>query len=214
MYKSPHTPTNPPTNHLGIPYTGDSNGLGGGDSALLLTVGGSAIATGDNTLATGTIHSDVKDLGRVTEAVGYASFTAAADSPSGASGAVAADTFADVTGADFAFVITRQSGPTAGSGTILSTSQTKVIAIDIAGWTPPGGPIEVDFTIQSGPQRSPGLAHGDQVTLLGHLATVTADASAPGGDALATTNTFALTDALDPHNAFSFVSGLAISGIA
>jgi hypothetical protein len=213
MHKSPHTPTNPPTNHLGIPYAGDSNGLGGDDSALLLTVGGSAIAMGDNTLATGTIHSDVRDLGRVTEAVGYASFTAAADS-NGASGAVAADTFADVTGADFAFVITRQSGPTAGSGTISSTSQTKVIAIDIAGWTPPGGPIEVDFTVPWGPQRSAGLAHGDQATILGHLATVTAEASAPGGDALATTNTFALTDAIDPHNAFSFVSGLAISGIA
>ena len=213
MHKSPNTPTNPPTNHLGIPYAGDSNGLGGDDSALVLTVGGSAIAMGDNTLATGTIYADVRDLGRVTEAVGYASFTAAADL-NGASGAVAADTFADVTGADFAFVITRQSGPEAGSGTISSTSQTKVIAIDIAGWTPPGGPIEVDFTIPSGPQQSAGLAHGDQATILGHLATVTAEASAPGGDALATTNTFALTDLIDPHNAFSFVSGLAISGIA
>ena len=119
-----------PTNHSGIPRR-NSTGLAGSDSGLLLTVGGSAIATGDNTLATGTIQSDVKDLGRVTEAVGYASFIAAANSPSGASGAVAADTFADVTGADFAVVITRQSGPTAGSGTILSTSQTKVMAIDI-----------------------------------------------------------------------------------
>jgi hypothetical protein len=214
MHKYPHTPANPPTGHSSIPYAADSNDLGGSDSAFVLAVGGSAIATGDNTLATGTIHADVRDLGRVTEAVGYASFAAAAESNSGASGEVAADTFADVTGADFALVITRQSGPTAGSGTILSTSQTKVIAIDIAGWTPPGGPIEADFTIQTGLHRSPGLADGDHVTLLGHLATISADASAPGGDALATTNTFALTDALDPHNAFSFVSGLAISGIA
>ena len=34
MHKSPNTPTNPPTNHLGIPYAGDSTGLGRHDSGL------------------------------------------------------------------------------------------------------------------------------------------------------------------------------------
>ena len=186
---------------------------GSNHSALALTIGGFAIAAGDNTFADGTIYSAVKDLGRVTEAVGYASFIAAADSQSDAPAAAVADTFADAIGADFVFILTRQSGPAAGSdGTVLSTSQTKVIAIDIEGWTPPGGPIEMDLTVQSfHPQIHQG---GNQVALLGHLATITADATATGANSLADTNTFAMTDSLDPHNAFSFVNGLAISGVA
>jgi hypothetical protein len=100
-YECPNPP--PPWGFL---TNGDSSGSGGSDSALILTVGGYAVATGDNTLTVGTIHSNVNDLGPVTKAVGFASFTAAADSQSGASGAVA-DTFADVSGADFAFIVTR-----------------------------------------------------------------------------------------------------------
>jgi hypothetical protein len=192
--------------------------LGGSDGGLVLIMGGYAVATGDNTLADGTIHSSVENLGRVTEAIGYATFVAAADSQSGAT--ADAGTFADVSGADFVWEITVQSGPSVTSqGSVESTSQTRVIAIDIAGWSPPGGPIVHDVTLQIPNYSSfasllTDYQGGRHLDFFGSSATVTADATAIGFDTLADTNTIALTSALDPHNAFSFVSGLAISGIA
>ena len=95
-------PNKPPL--LNNPRTREAATAG---SSLLLA--GIAIATGDSTLADGTIHSSVENLGKVTEAIGYATFVAAANSLSGAT--ADAGTFADVSGADFAWEITVQSGP-------------------------------------------------------------------------------------------------------
>jgi hypothetical protein len=190
---------------------------GGSNSTLVLTIGGSAIATGANTLADGTIHSTAQDLGPIREATGYASFVAAASSQPGNPTTADAVTFANVSGADFVFEATMQSGPAVGSGgSVISTSQTDVVAIDIPGWNPPNGPVELDVTI-----REPSLTqtlgnpngNGD-VAVLGHLATIAANANALGPNSLAETQTFALTDGLTGDNAFSFVSGSSISGIA
>jgi hypothetical protein len=183
---------------------------------LDLAIGGSAIAIGDNTLADGTTSSTVENLGPITEAIGYASFVAVANSQPGDPAAADANTFANVSGADFVFEATLQStlqsGPMVGSGeTAVSTSQTEVVAIDILGWTPPNGPVELDVTI-----------HEPIVTQIlgnpsgsgeGHLATITANANAVGPNTLADTGAFALTNATDDHP-FSLVSGFSISGIA
>jgi hypothetical protein len=178
----------------------------GGDSALVLTVGGVALASGENTLTDGEIHTVVQDMGRVTKAVGDASFTAAADSPAGGEAYAVADTFADATGADLVFIRAIQSAPDfGGDGSALSTSQLKIVAIDIHGFEFADGPRVVGATLEI-PSRG-------EVDISGHLATVGADAEAIGDNTLAHTQTFALTD-LSSENAFSFVSGLAISGVA
>src|SRR5262249_25080862 len=119
---------------------------GGSNSALVLAIGGSAIAIRDNTLADGTIYSPGWHLGPITEGIGYASFVAAANSQPGDPAAADANTFASVSGADFVFEVTLQSTLQSG-GTAVSTSQTEVVAIDVPGWDPPNGPIELDVRI-------------------------------------------------------------------
>ena len=182
-----------------------SGTAGSVDSALVLEIGGYAFASGDNTLADGEIHSQVADLGRVTKAVGYASFVAAADASAGGQVVVDADTFANVVGADIVLMMTVNSGGTGADGSALATSTLRVLAIDFEGFDMPGGPIvhEIDMS-------RPSVA---SLTLGGHLATVVADADATGANTLAETHTFALTD-LSAENHFSFVAGDAISGVA
>jgi hypothetical protein len=178
------------------------------NDALVLVVGGVAVASGENTLTTGEVHTDVKDMGRITKATGEATFIAAAESPGGNAYADA-DTFADAVGADIVFIRTIESGPDYGSdGTALATSTTKVVAIDIEGFDFAGGPIVIDSTL-----TLPSRAHYAHLDLSGHVASVTADANAAGDNTLASTETFALIDAT-ADNPFSIVSGLAISGVA
>jgi hypothetical protein len=205
------TPTFPTTtgavDHASHPeaLAGESGDHAISDSALTLAVGGDAFAQGNNTLTDGATHTQVKEFGPVTEAIGSATFVAIA---SGGPTTAAADTFANVFGADFVYEVTVQSGPVVGgAGTVESTSQTKVLAIDIAGLDMPGGPVVFDFTLQRASYAS--LVQPSQIALSGHAATVTSDANAIGDNTFADTQTFASTD-----NAFSFVSGLSLSGVA
>jgi hypothetical protein len=175
------------------------------DSALVLDIGGYAFASGDNTLADGEIHSQVADLGRVTRAVGTATFVAAADSSAGGQAVVDADTYANVVGADIVIMMTVNSGGTGSDGSALATSTLKVMAIDFEGFDMPGGAIVYDVDISRPSVGS--------IALGGHLATVVADADATGANTLAETHTYAVTD-LSAENHFSFVAGDAISGVA
>src|SRR6478672_1411629 len=161
----------PVEGHQVITAQGATN-QGGSNSALVVTIGGYAVAAGDNTLADGTIHSTVQDFGPITEAIDYASFTAVAASQPGDPAVAATGTFANVSGADFVFELTLQSGPSAGTGgTVSSTTQTELMAIDVAGWSPATGPVVVDLTL-----NTPTPPGGSQYALVGHLAAITADA--------------------------------------
>ena len=75
----------------------DQSVLGNNDNALVLTLGGWAFASGDNSLTDGEIHTNARDLGQVTMATGDATFIGAA---SGGQVVADANTFADVSGAD------------------------------------------------------------------------------------------------------------------
>jgi hypothetical protein len=132
---------------------------------------------------------------------------------SGAQALAAANTFADISGADIEIIRTIQSGPAVGSnGTVSSTSETQATAIDFHNFDFPGGPLVIDLTLQV-PHVASGFSGGNQFALLGHLATVSADAQAFGANSISDTHTVALTDLL-ADNPFSFVSGLSISGVA
>src|ERR671911_395262 len=56
----------------------DQSVLGSNDNALVLTLGGWAFASGDNSLTVGEIHTNAIDLGQVTVATGEAIFIGAA----------------------------------------------------------------------------------------------------------------------------------------
>jgi hypothetical protein len=176
--------------------------------ALVLVVGGVAVASGENTLTTGEVRTDVTDMGRITKATGEATFIAAAESSDGNAYADA-DTFADAVGADIVFIRTVETGPDHGTdGTAFATSTTKVVAIDIEGIELAGGPIVIDSTL-----TMPSRAHYTHLDLTGHVAAISADAHAAGDNTLASTETFAFVDAT-ADNQFSIVGGLAISGVA
>jgi hypothetical protein len=178
------------------------------NDALVLVVGGTAVASGDNTLATGEVRTDIKDMGRITKATGEATFIAAAESSDGNAYADA-DTFVDAVGADIVFIRTVETGPDHGNdGTAFATSTTKVVAIDIEGIELAGGPIVIDSTL-----TMPSRAQYTHLDLMGHVASVSADAHAAGDNTLASTDTFAYIDAT-ADNQFSIVGGLAISGVA
>ena len=100
-------------------------------------------------------------------------------------------------------------------GTAVSTSQTEVVAIDVPGWDPPNGPIELDVRIHepSVLQILGNPSGSGEVDVQSHLATITANANAVGPNTLTETDAFALTNATGDHP-FSFVSGLSISSIA
>ena len=197
------------SNQLFVDAAEQPSGNENNDDVLVLIVGGAAVANGENTLTTGEVHTDAKDLGRVTRATGEATFIAAAESPQSGDAYADTDTFAEASGADFVFIRTIESGPDYGAdGTALSTSTIKVVAIDIEGIDFAGGPIVIGSTL-----TMPSRAHYEHFALSGHVAAVTVDAEAFGDNTLASTDTFALTDA-DGDNPFSVVSGLALAGVA
>lgn len=199
-----------------------------GEDSLVLMLGGSAGAIGEDTLVTGTIYSNVKDFGRMTIATGYTEFTAAAESSDGSSVAFA-DTYADVMGADIVFKLSLDTvgGPRlVDDGSATASSATRVWAIDFEGIDLPGGArvIEVAGHMPSLPlayasdhhwgHNGGGCGRGhNNDRIVGNLATVTADAVVSGDSGLVATDTFAST-ALVGENVFSFVSGDAITGIA
>jgi hypothetical protein len=193
------------------------------DAGLVLMVGGVAGAVGEDTFTSGEVFAEVNDHGRVTVGKGYALFSAAAESATDAPSAFA-ETYANASGADFIITISLDTAGArlAGSGeTAGATSLTRIIAIDFEDFDMPGGPRIVDLSARMPALQVAHLGtehggcggnhHGQWLT--GNIATVSADAVAHGGSSIALTDTFSLTG-LTGTNAFSFVSGDAISGVA
>ncbi len=167
---------------------------------LVAVIGGSAIAAGDASTATGFVENLAIDKGAYSIAMGEAIFQASAQSASPHGAAAAADTFLDVSGADF--IIEREVGQSKhGAHDASAFSELDYFAIDIHGWSPPHGPIVIELGGPSGPHQS--FGHD---TLQGEFAQVFAMAEAHGANTLSAT----LTSALTVENHFSFVNATAM----
>lgn len=154
----------------------------GGDTTA--TVGGSATAVGDNTLATGDVSLKMVDRGAMTTVRGEAKATASA---TGGDTYAAAETYADVTGADFVLTRTVKSSGS-GSDSSTASSTTKVIAFTFDKFDFKNGPIELDFTHE----RNSG-GRSERLELDGNAARISAEATAKGDASATLTQTDAFT---------------------
>jgi hypothetical protein len=170
-------------------------------TGLIVAVGGSAIAIGDTTTATGFVENFAADKGNVSIAMGEAFFQAAADATTPHGALAAATTFLDVTGADIVFE--RESGHAKhGAHDAWAVSELDYFAIDIHGWSPPNGPIVIDL-------HQPFHHHGHAFALeafSGNFAHVFAAAETHGVDGFSAT----FTEAMTIENHFSFVNATGL----
>lgn len=168
---------------------------------MAASFGGSALAIGANTLASGHVAGRMVDKGDYSVAKGEAAFLGAAQSGPGAPLAAAATTFVDVDGADFVFTRTRIKAASGEDSALVRTS-TKFFAIDFDGWAPDGGPIMVEMS------SFRAIANNMQ-SFAGNLAKVDAAAHARGDNTLGAT----LTSALVVDQQLSAVDGMATMAI-
>ena len=97
---------------------------------LVAVIGGSAIAAGDASAVSGFVENVAIDKGAISIAMGEAIFQASAQSASPHGAAAAADTFLDVSGADF--IIEREVGGSKhGAHAASAYSELDYLAIDI-----------------------------------------------------------------------------------
>jgi hypothetical protein len=124
----------------------DARHLQADSSPVASLVGGDGTAVGEQTLVDADIFSRLIDLGSVTVAFGAATFKSAAVSGEDLAFA-AADTFADVSGADFVFVFNKKVSITSDGETSYATqtSTTTYIAIDFEDFDFSEGPIAFNF---------------------------------------------------------------------
>jgi hypothetical protein len=176
-------------------------------SALVTAIGGDAFATGTGTVTSGVVSNTIKDLGNVTIASGFAVFEAAGTSPTHGGASADADTFLAVAGADIVVEFTFDAHLKLGN-TVFAVSETRYMAIDIENWTPPNGPLVLDFHSHIGHNQigGPDANLPGYAAWSGSLATVAAFADAQG----ANTATATLAHSLAVENQFSLVSGLSI----
>jgi len=190
-----------PTSHAADPGSATASA----PSALVSVIGGDAYATGTNTDATGTVSNNVKDLGYATVASGVAVFEASGTSSHGQPTA-GADTFLSVAGADIVMEYEFDFNFHIGNKDV-AVSELVYYAIDIKNWTPPNGPLVMDFQTHATGQFGghDGYLPSHAVPS-GNLASVAAVADAQGANSLAST----LTHSLAVENHFSLVSGAAM----
>ena len=167
---------------------------------LLAVIGGSAMAAGEASDVTGFVDNFAEDRGDYSIAMGKAIFESSAHASTPGSALAAADTFLDVSGADFIFeheIGQSERGPYDA----WARSELDYFSIDVHGWTPPHGTIVIDVDHPFGH----GLPIG-QDPFYGNLAQVFALAEAHGADTLSAT----FTNALTIENHFSFVNAVGI----
>jgi hypothetical protein len=167
---------------------------------LVAVIGGSATAAGETSAVTGFVENFAEDRGDYSIAMGEAIFQASAHSGTPGGARAAANTFLDVSGADFIFE--HEIGQSKhGRYDAWASSELDYLSIDIHGWSPPQGPIVIDVHQPfdhhqpSGPEPS-----------YGNFAQVLALAEAHGADTLSAT----FTNALTIENHFSFVNAVGI----
>ena len=169
-------------------------------NGLLAVIGGSAMAAGEDSDVTGFVDNFAEDRGHYSIAMGKAIFEASAYGSNPGDALAAADTFLDVSGADFIFeheIGQSERGPYDA----WARSELDYFSIDIHGWSPPHGTIVIDVYHPFG--------HGQPIgqdPFYGNFAQVLALAEAHGADTLTAT----VTNALTIENHFSFVNAVGI----
>ena len=183
----------------GAPHQ-ETGALGVSHEGLVALLGGSAVAAGQDTLTTGLVQNVAEDRITYSIATGDAIFKASAHSPEPGGAVAAADTFLVVSHADFIIENERSYGGH-GPNDAWVISELDYVAIDIKGWSPPGGTVVIDLS-QWLESRGHDLPHGN-------YADVMAMAEAHGAGSLSAT----LTDALTFENHFSFVNAMGMVAV-
>jgi len=185
-------------------------------AGLIAIVGGSAIAMGDSTTATGLVENFAQEKGNVSIAMGEALFQAVAHAGALGDAHALATTFLDVSGADI--VIERETGHTKHAAhDAWAMAELDYLAIDIHGWSPPQGPIVIDmhqaYHHNHGHHDHHGHGHHDHhghgagiEAWYGNFAHAFAAAETHGANGLSAT----FTDAITVANQFSFVSAIGL----
>jgi hypothetical protein len=169
-------------------------------NGLLAVIGGSATAAGEASDVTGFVDNFAEDRGGYSIAMGKAIFEASAYTSAPDDALAAADSFLEVSGADFIFELEIGQSKS-GLYDAWARSELDYFSIDIHGWSPPRGTIVMDVDQPFG--------HGQPIgqdPLYGSFAQVLALAEAHGADTLSAT----FTNALTVENHFSFVNAVGI----
>ena len=183
----------------GAPHQ-ETGALGVSHEGLVALLGGSAVAAGQDTLTTGLVQNFAEDRITYSIARGDATFEASAHSTEPGGAVAAADAFLVVSHADFIIENERSYGGH-GPNDAWAISELDYVAIDIKGWSPPGGTVVLDLSqwLQPYGHESP---HGN-------YADVMAMAEAHGAGSLSAT----LTNALTFENHFSFVNAMGMVAV-
>jgi hypothetical protein len=188
--------------------------LGGPHEIVVSVLGGSAVAAGQETVASGLVQNLAEDSslplphgvgkGGYSIMVGDATFEASAQSPEAGGADAAANTFMTVSGADI-IIKDESSDGSRGVNDASASSELHYIALNINGWSPAGGPVVIELD-QAGHQVRPDEHQPPD----GNYAAVIATADAHGAHtSLAATTTIALT----VENQFSLVAGISVVGV-
>lgn len=176
-------------------------------------IGGEGNAVGEQTLVDADIFSRLMDLGSITVAFGSASFEATAVGEGLAY--AAANTFADVSGADVVFIFTEKTMmPPSQDGLSWAkeVSKTTYVAIDFETFDLCGGPLVLNYDdidlFSSGNWR--GCRGNDIPRIEGNVAELNVDALAQAENTLVDVSSSVLT----VENELSSVSAMAVTGIA
>jgi hypothetical protein len=167
------------------------------DTSMAAVIGGEGNAVGENTLVDADIFSRLVDNGSVTVAFGTATFTAAAASGDGMVFA-AADTFADVAGADVVLIFTDElmSDLEEGSLSAFERSTTRFVAIDFEEFDLLGGPIVLnsyDAAVLDDRECSCECDDAERVQIEGNVAQLDVDATAASANTLVDVSSSVLT---------------------
>jgi hypothetical protein len=183
------------------------------DASMAALIGGEGNAVGTNTLVDADIFSRMIDTGSVTVAFGRAMFTAAALSDADLVFA-AADTFADVSGADVVLVFTDElmSSLEEASQSAFERSTTTFVAIDFEEFDLLGGPIvlnsyDADVLRDRGCPCACGGSEG--LNIEGNVAQLNVDATANATDTLVDVSSSVLT----VEDQLSSVSAVAVTAV-
>ncbi len=183
----------------GAPHQ-ETGALGVSHEGLVALLGGSAVAAGQDTLTTGLVQNFAEDRITYSIARGDATFEASAHSTEPGGAVAAADAFLVVSHADFIIENERSYGGH-GPNDAWAISELDYVAIDIKGWSPPGGTVVLDLS-----QRPQPYGHESPH---GNYADVMAMAEAHGAGSLSAT----LTNALTFENHFSFVNAMGMVAV-
>jgi hypothetical protein len=167
---------------------------------LAATLGGEAIATGDDTLATGSISAVMADNGDIATLDSMVTMGAASEAADGDTAFAAADSFTDVVGAEMTFSYTRDSSQLSATGsTATAISTTTTMAYDIqvssSGIYAPSDDNCLEGAADDQPEPGVSLTDADDgsVDLDGNVAFIDLSALAIGDDSLVMVDAFALT---------------------